>query len=138
MSTEFLQSRNTRVTKETLVASVPSFVQDPISWYAMRAILQAVQELRMPTSYMIDIAHDFVLIQEYQPDKFIYCIRKYGTSVFLPSEFDATSLKAHYYVFGEECNFFTYDMEDVRQGDNYNEPQLRKCSYNEAIEFLKP
>ena len=43
---------------------------------------------------------------------------------------------AYVYNNGSECNWFTYDINDVRPMDNYNEPQLRAASAEDARAFL--
>lgn len=137
----FLNEKNTRVTKETLIRACPRFAADPIAWYAMRAIMQQVQKSGLPKSYMIDVASDFSILHKYPADKFVYCIRDSGVQIFLPpfeySTHPIVSIQAHIDVFGSGCHWYTWDINDVRHGDDYNGPQLRPCTAEEAYAYMR-
>lgn len=141
MTTSFLDTRNTRITKETLTGDCPEFAAEPTAWYAMRAILAECQRIGKPQSYMIDMAQDFSLLHKFPTDRFVYCMRDRGTSIILPThEGKGGGLswaKAHMETFGAECHWYTYDISDVRHGDSYNEPQLRPCTAEEAYVYMR-
>lgn len=139
---EFMNSKNESVSRETLLEHVSAFIPNTQAHYAMRAIMQAIQAAQAPQLYMIDIARDCSLLHADSPERFVYCIRERGTDIFYRNraqqEFMHTleSFNAHVKVFGTECHWYTYDINDVRQGDNYNEPQLRECDVETARAFL--
>lgn len=134
--------------KERLLAGVPDFVPSGHAWYGMRAILLTCQATGKPKKFVVDLAQDFALLHRYSPDRFVFCLREYGTDVFLPSFLlggntflsGANTFNSMYTVgrtFGNECSWYTFDITDVRNDDSYNEPQLRPCTLEQAVDFLR-
>jgi len=121
--------------KEKLFEHTPSFVQNKVAWYATRAILQQVQKSKMPSAYMIDLAQDFAIIYRESLMQFIYCIRDSGTHLIYSTE-DKKAIKSVQQAFGSECHWFTFDVNDIRNKDDYSEPQLRSCTAEEAEAFF--
>jgi len=118
--------------KETLLSKpLPSFVTNKAAWYAMRAILQKVGGIL--ESYHIDLAEDFAILQRLSPESFVYVIRSCGTHLFTTS----SGMDSTHKVFGTECRWFTFDLNDIRECDSSNEPQLRAVSYEDACAFWR-
>ncbi len=134
--------------------TLPKWVKDPLQNLAVRAILLQVQKTGLPKSFLIDLAQDIQLIGDYQIDRFVFCLRECGTQMFAPLTLDgvrqSNSFEAHCNVFDKDrsCKWFTFDVRDVRRGeedpvtgkrvyDDYNQPQLRSCTQEQAREYLE-
>lgn len=131
--------------------TVPIWIQNPVGYLAMRAILIQCQKHAMPKSYMIDLASDFSLITEHRIEKFVFVLRPYGSQMFAPLALDGVEQVDGFGQWVKHLDsgaiFFTFDVREVRNGqvnpstgksewDDYNEPQLRECTVEEARQYL--
>jgi len=121
--------------KEKLFQGTPEFVENKVAWYAIRAIMQQVEGLAMPSAYMVDLAADITLLYKDSPEQFVYCIRAGGTHICYLSRYFSVNYVVDTERIFDGCNWFTFDINDIRNKDNYNEPQLRPCTPEEAIAF---
>ena len=122
-------------------STVPNWIADKNFALASRAILKACQQYSLPKNYMVDLSQDMVLISEHKLSKFVYLLRDCGACVFAPLVLNGSrqammsSLKA-YRAQHVDALWFTYDVDDIRREDDYNQPQLRLVTPAAAQEYL--